>query len=114
MALSVISRHRRAGSRPETARMSCTSSMRVVRCSCLVERLTLMVRAGASGWASCHSLVWQQASRSTKRPRGTMRPVSSARVMNPPGRTWPIVGWFHRTSASVPVIRPVVTEKTGW
>ena len=46
-------------------------------------------------------------SQSTDRPRARIVPVSSARRMNSVGSIGPRVGWFQRTSASTPTIRPV-------
>ena len=47
------------------------------------------------------------AVRSTQRPIGTMSPVSSASGMNWSGATMPRSGWFQRSSASTPTMRPV-------
>ncbi len=57
---------------------------------------------------------WRQPSRSTQRPIGMIRPVSSAIGMNSTGPTMPRSGWFQRSSASTPEIDPSERRTTGW
>ena len=72
-------------------------------CSCLTERLTLIVSGRSARHAApgC-ALAWRQPSRSTQRPIGTIRPISSASGMNSSGPTRPRSGWRQRSSASTP------------
>ena len=64
--------------------------------------------------AADHAAPWATASRSTQRPMSVMTPDSSASGMNSTGGTRPRSGWFQRTSASKPVVRPSVTRTVGW
>ena len=64
--------------------------------------------------AAVHSAPWRSASPSTQRPMPVIAPVSSASGMNSTGGTSPRSGWFHRTSASKPVVRPSVSRTVGW
>jgi hypothetical protein len=57
---------------------------------------------------------WVQAVRSTQSPSGLMSPVSSASGMNSTGGTMPRVGWRQRTSASMPMILPLLRHACGW
>ena len=43
-----------------------------------------------------------------------MRPVSSATGMNCAGETMPWPGWFQRSKASVPMMRPLFNSSCGW
>ena len=55
-----------------------------------------------------------QAVRSTQSPIGTIRPVSSASGMNCAGRHRAAAsGWFQRSSASTPVMRPLAQVDLG-
>ena len=56
-----------------------------------------------------HSASWAHAVRSTQRPSGTIRPVSSAIGTNSAG-SWP----GQRQSASKPTMRPVAACTIGW
>ena len=60
------------------------------------------------------STAWRQPSRSTQRPIGTIRPISSANGMNWSGGTRPRSGWRQRSSASTPDDRPSARRTTGW
>ena len=62
----------------------------------------------------CHSRAWRHASRSTKRPMATIRPVSSASGTNSDGITVPRAAWFQRTSASAATASPVASATIGW
>jgi hypothetical protein len=69
---------------------------------------------GWSGKRRCQSRAAWQAACSTRRPMGTIRPVSSARETNSPGMTRPRSGWSQRTSASRPASSPSGSRTTGW
>ena len=60
--------------------------------SCLTERLTLIASGGSAGRSVCICRAWRQASRSTQRPIGTIRPVSSASGMKVSGPSMPALG----------------------
>jgi len=77
----------------------------------MLERLT-ETRIGAIPWAR-HSAFCLQASRRTHSPMGTISPVSSAIGMNCAGETSPKVGWFQRTSASIPFMAPESMSTRG-
>ena len=62
----------------------------------------LIVSGGSDGSSACIERAWRQPSRSTQRPIGTIRPVSSASGMNCVGGTRPRSGWCQRSSASTP------------
>ena len=47
-------------------------------------------------------------------PIGTLKPVSSASGMNWSGGIIPLCGWRQRSSASAPMILPVVMSTFGW
>ena len=79
--------------------------------SCRVDRLTKTRRPGEM---LAHSAAWRHASCNTKRPIGTISPVSSATPTKSDGGINPRSGSFQRSSASVPVIEPDATSMTGW
>ena len=68
----------------------------------------------SSRMVNAHHPAPRQAASSTHWPKGSMSPVSSAIGMNAAGGTRPRVGWFQRTSASMPVGRPVMVSTRGW
>ena len=67
---------------PTPRRALDTSSTRLSCWKCRAEMLTLRRSGMALGKCRCHSRAWRHACRSTQRPSGTMRPVSSASGMN--------------------------------
>ena len=110
-AFSVSSRHTAFGSTPVSARMRATVLASVGSASWRGERFTFiasMPRAASRGRARPASArVCRHAVSSTHAPIGTISPVSSASGMKSAGGTSPRSGWFHRTSASNPITRPV-------
>ena len=89
---SVISSVSSSGVMPDSVSASRTSATMSLCCSCLTERLTLIVSGGSLGASRSMIIAWRQASRSTQRPIGTIRPVSSANAMNWSGAIRPRSG----------------------
>ena len=91
---SVISSTSVGGSSPAgLAAPRGTSSTIVSDCSCLTDRLTLIVSGAGRGNCSCSAARLGGTPRcSTQRPIGTIRPVSSASGMNSTGGIVPRVG----------------------
>ena len=113
-ALSVSSRRRLGAGSPDSSR---TSHTRAGTSGCenwWPERLTLTATGGPPFACSCHRRASAHALRSTHRPRGTIVPISSASGMNSSGRSSPRSGCCHRTRASMPAMRCVARETTGW
>ena len=106
--LSVISRTRCAGSRPRLLervadRADQAGLVEFPRGQVDADRHA----AGAWGSSRARRCICRQASRSTNRPMGTIRPVCSASGMKSSGGTSPRSGCCQRTSASTPASRPV-------
>ena len=59
------------------------------------------------------ALAWMQDCFSAHSPMATIRPVSSASGMKVDGAITPSFGWCQRSSASMPITRPVVRETRG-
>lgn len=57
---------------------------------------------------------WRHAVRNAHSPSCTMRPSSSATKTKSFGRISPRSGSFQRSSASMPVMRPVAISTCGW
>lgn len=78
-----------------------------------MERLTDMPGASAPN-SQHHAASCSQASRSTRAPMGTIRPVSSAAGRNSVGSISSRPGRFHRARPSKLEIAPLLTSMTGW
>ncbi len=76
------------------------------------ERFTAMQIGGKP--ERCHATFCAHARRSTHRPIGTIKPVSSASGMNSTGGTTPKIGLSQRSSASAPAILPVRRSSFTW
>ena len=70
--------------------------------------------SGRPGRAAFQAAARWQASSSTRAPNGMIIPLSSATGMNAEGGTGPRSACDQRSSASAPLIRPVVTSTIGW
>ena len=92
ITVSVISSVSEPAASPDSASASRTSVAMSECWSCLTERLTLIASGGSAGSRVCICRAWRQASRSTQRPIGTIRPVSSASGMNVSGPSMPRSG----------------------
>ena len=104
--LSVSSSSSDRGSRPVSSRIANTPSRKFSSRNSIAETFTAMVVSGRP--ASTQARACLHASRSTQLPIGRIRPQSSATGMNCAGETGPRVGCVQRSSASAPVIAPVL------
>ena len=104
--LSVISRQSWSAGMPVSASTSATIADQVAVVE-LADRDVDRHLEPAGRVPAPHSTAWRQASVSTQRPSGTIRPVASAMRMKSSGETMPRVGCCQRTSASKPMISPV-------
>jgi hypothetical protein len=96
---------------PLASSASSTSHNRFGSANCRGDRLTAIVTGRRP--RRCQTMFCAQASLSTQRPIGTIKPVSSASGMNCPGDTVPSSGWIQRSSASTPVIWPLAMSTLG-
>ena len=111
---SVISRRSERVLMPVSRSVPATSSMSSFCPSLRPETFTLIVSGGSSARFVFHSCTWRAASRIIHWSSGTIRPLETATGMNAAGETKPRVGLIQRTSASKPVMRPVLSETIGW
>ena len=110
----MISSVSEAAGSPDSASASRTSAAMSECWSCLTDRFTLIESDGSVGSSSWIWRPWRQASRSTQRPIGTIRPISSASGMKVSGPSIPRSGWCQRSSASTPLTPPSERFTSGW
>ena len=78
------------------------------------DRFTAIPSGRESGRIACQRAACAQAASSTQRPIGSIRPDSSATVMNSAGSSSPRVGCSQRSSASTEATDPSRSETIGW
>ena len=102
----------RRGGRPLRWMSSPTRMSRPGCSSCRGD--TLIDRRSCSRPRSRHRCSWVTAVCSAHSPMGWIRPVSSASGMKRSGDNRPSCGWFQRSKAPMPAMRPVASSIWGW
>ena len=112
--LSVISSFKLRGCNWVSCKICLTWATKWGWANCLLEILTLVFQSAICSNCNCQIRICQQASLSTNEPRGTIKPVSSAKGINSPGGTKPFTGCCQRTRTSKPRILLSAKDTIGW